>query len=360
MQLTRYFALQRACVAKQSHLFTKLAPIAACGLMLLAAGPSLLPADETKDTAKTAPAKTAPVQKDVFKKGLPENVADLLAIEKRIQQHIKKLTAATVGVLIGQSHGSGVIVSKDGYVMTAAHVSGAVGRTVKIILPNGKVVQGKTLGLNRRVDAGMIKIADPGEWPFVELADANAAKVGDWCLATGHPGGFQAGRPPVLRLGRIVLTRKTVVQTGCTLVGGDSGGPLFNMDGKVIGIHSRIGAPTSWNFHVPVGAYSEDWDRLVASEDWGGRPVPGGPLLGVNGEDHDKGCKVTGVAPNSAAGNAGVQVNDVITAFEGKPVKGFDGLVDLIAKKKAGEEAKLQILRGEENIEATVTLGKRE
>ena len=354
MQLTRYPAPQRSCVARRSRLFAKRMLIATCGLMLLAVGPALLQADETKKAAKKA------AKKDVFEKGVPENVADLLAIEKRIQQHIKKLTAATVGVLIGQAHGSGVIVSKDGYVLTAAHVSGAPGRNVKIIFPDGKVVKGKTLGLNRRVDAGMIKISDPGEWPFVELADAKDAKVGDWCLATGHPGGFQAGRPPVLRLGRIVLTRKNVVQTGCTLVGGDSGGPLFNMDGKVIGIHSRIGAPTSWNFHVPVAAYSDDWDRLLASEDWGGRPVPGGPLLGVNGEDHNKGCKVTGVAPNSAASNAGLKVNDVITTFAGKPVKGFDGLVDLIAKKKAGEEATIQILRGEELLDKTVTLGKRE
>src|SRR4029077_15044098 len=79
----------------------------------------------------------------------------------------------------------------------------------------------------------------------------------------------QLGRPPVVRVGRILETTPKYLRTDCTLVGGDSGGPLFDMNGKVIGIHSRIGGSISFNIHVPVDTYAETWEKLAASEVWG-------------------------------------------------------------------------------------------
>src|SRR5262249_60443961 len=94
---------------------------------------------------------------------------------------------AVVNVKIGMGQGSGVIVSADGYILTAGHVSGPPNRTVEISLADGRKVKGKTLGVNRSIDSGMIKIISEGKWPHVELGDSGALKKGQWCLAVGHP-----------------------------------------------------------------------------------------------------------------------------------------------------------------------------
>src|SRR5205807_1727365 len=93
-------------------------------------------------------------------------------------------------------------------------------------------------------------------------------KKGQWVITVGHPGGFRPDRSPPVRLGRVIESTKSLVRTDCTIVGGDSGGPLFDMTGKVVGIHSRIGAPLSANIHVPVDTYRDTWDRLVKGEVW--------------------------------------------------------------------------------------------
>lgn len=291
----------------------------------------------------------------VFKKDSPEDLADLIEIEQRLQAVVPKMIKSTVGVRIGRAQGSGVIVSRDGYVLTAAHVIGGAGKDAVITLPDGTEVKGRTLGLNRRVDAGLIKI-DGGPYTSCELGDLKEVRVGDWCVASGHPGGFRDDRPAVVRLGRIVLVRESVIQSDCTLVGGDSGGPLFDVDGRVIGINSRIGRPTSWNFHVPVSAYTQDWDRLVRSEEWG---APGRALMGVNGEDHPRGCRVTDAVEGYPAARAGIRAGDVITRFDGKPVTGFDDLVDLVAKKSPGDAVTVEILRDGETIEKKLVLARR-
>ena len=103
-------------------------------------------------------------------------------------------------------------------------------------------------------------------------------KKNDWCVVTGHPGGFKTGRSPVVRVGRILEINNSVaakyICTDCTLVGGDSGGPLFDMQGRVIGIHSQIRARITENVHVPVNTYRETFDRLAKGDVWGS-PVSG-------------------------------------------------------------------------------------
>src|SRR5207245_204744 len=122
------------------------------------------------------------------------------------------------------------------------------------------------------------------------------------CMAIGHPGGYQKGRNPVVRLGRIQTNSKTFVQTDCVLVGGDSGGPLFDMHGKVIGIHSRIGNLITANIHVPVDTYRETWDRLAKGDEWG--PFSGkqsDAYMGLGLDPESKNCKVVEVNPDSPA-----------------------------------------------------------
>ncbi|HUG89411.1 MAG TPA: trypsin-like peptidase domain-containing protein [Planctomycetaceae bacterium] len=292
-------------------------------------------------------------------RAVPDGLDDLVAIEAQIQKVSDQVLPATVSVRIGRAQGSGVIVSREGYVLTAAHVIGGAGRDADLTLPDGRKLQGKTLGLNRAIDAGLLKISTEGEWPFVEMGDLDQVDVGDWCLVTGHPGGYQTGRPPVLRLGRVILEARSAVQTDCTLVGGDSGGPLFDMRGRVIGINSRIGRSTTWNFHVPISAYTTDWDRLVAGEDWGGPPPAGSAFLGLSGDDHPDGCQVSGVNEDLPAAKAGIRIDDVILKFDGKPVNGFDSLAAAVRTKKPGDSVEIELRRDGQTITVTAVLGRR-
>ena len=116
----------------------------------------------------------------------------------------------------------------------------------------------------------MVKIGVEGKYPALEMGNSADLKVGQWVIAIGHPGGFRENRTPVVRVGRILFVSSFVIRTDCTLVGGDSGGPLFDMQGRVIGIHSRIGGlAISENMHVPVDTFREEWARLAAGESYG-------------------------------------------------------------------------------------------
>jgi len=303
-----------------------------------------------------APIATRPMQPAAFTRRVPRGLADLLVIQKRVGDLIGDLSKATVGLRIGNGAGSGVIVSADGYVLSAAHVTVAPNRRVTVLLADGRALRGRTLGLNRGLDASMLKIDGKGPFPFRPLARPKDVRTGDWCLALGHPGGFQRDRPPVVRLGRVIRTESGFVQTDCTLVGGDSGGPLFDLSGNVIGIHSRIGAPTSWNFHVPIRAYTESWARFLDGMAFG-RPSRGRqPVLGINGVDHARGCTVTAVNPNMPAAKAGVKSGDLIVRVDGKGFEGFDSLFDHVQSKKPGDKLKLSIQRNGKPVEITVTL----
>ncbi len=222
-------------------------------------------ADAEKNPIKAADA-TLPV---AVTKPLPESVADLQIIQEQTKKVVAKVTPCVVGIQIDGASGSGVIVSKDGLVLTAGHVSGKPGTPCKLLLPDGKQLNGKSLGRNSGIDSGMIQITTEGKWNYCEMGRSDTLKPGNWCIAIGHPNGFQKGRTPVVRLGRILSASRSTISTDCTLVGGDSGGPLFDMEGKVIGIHSRIGATITSNMHVPIKTYTETWDRLVKSEEIG-------------------------------------------------------------------------------------------
>jgi S1-C subfamily serine protease len=269
-----------------------------------------------------------------------------------------------VGVLVGQAWGSGVIVSKDGYVLTAAHVAGA-GRNrgrgeAEFVLSDGRKLKGKTLGLFRTVDAGLMKITEAGEYPFAEMGSSDALKFGQWCLAVGHPGGHQEERGTVLRLGRIEGMDDESITTDCTLVGGDSGGPLFDLHGRVIGINSRIGEQLYNNMHVPVSAYQKSWDRLVKAETWGHLPGQD-PYLGVTGEEkrEGEGARIATVKKDSPGEKYGLRPGDVVVRFDEKEISSFQSLVAAVADCEPNESVKLRVRRGEETVELRLRLGKK-
>jgi len=296
----------------------------------------------------------------------PESAEDLKAIQDHVKKVIKKVTPAVVGIQMGASAGSGVIIDEEGHVLTAGHVSGKPGRECTVIMPDGKRLKAKTLGQNVGIDSGMIQITEKGKYPYVKMGDSGAVKTSDWVLSIGHPGGFKPTRSTVVRLGRVVRTNKSLIQTDCTLVGGDSGGPLFDMQGRVIGIHSRIGPPITENVHVPVNTYKETWDRLAKGDSWGGFSIPffgdkqaNPAYLGVVFDRDTKDLKIDEVGEGTPAEKAGLKVGDVIVGIDEVKMKDRTELFDFMAKKKPNDEVTVVVKRDGEEKKVKVKLGKR-
>jgi serine protease Do len=360
----RIYAARRLMVALMR---SQSAWLVAC-LMLLATlscapAPTLAAEDATAANDATATATSAPTAandslESLYSGGAPESVEQLKALQSRLREIVKKVIPCTVNVQVGAAQGSGVIISKDGFVLTAAHVGGKPDRNVTFVFADGKQVRGKTLGLNRTLDAGLMKITQEGEWPHVEMGDSSKLNRGQWCLATGHPGGYQPDRKPVLRLGRVLRADKTVIVSDCTLVGGDSGGPLFDLDGKVIGINSRIGANLTANMHVPVSTYRESWDRLAQGEAWGNLPGVQ-PYIGVRGAEQSDEARIVVVFPGTPADKAGMKAGDIVLKFDDKDVKTFEQLVQLVSERQPGDKIKILVKRDDETAELSLVIGKR-
>ncbi len=294
----------------------------------------------------------------------PTSIDDLKAIQAAVQALLPKVYPATVSLQVGNSQGSGVIISEDGYVLTAGHVIARPGETVIVILDDGRRVEGESLGVDTNGDAGLVKISTDGPWPHVDMAETDDVHLGQWVVSVGHPGGYDKARGLVMRLGRVLDIAADAICTDCTLVGGDSGGPLFNMDGKVIGIHSRIGRTLTDNYHVPIKTFHADWTRLVAAEHWGDDviAIPAAqrhPVLGVSGNLLGTICRVTQVHPDQAAARAGVRVNDQIASIDGEKVGNFVDVLVVLDKKKPGDTVHLEIVRDGKPLTLDVELGSR-
>jgi serine protease Do len=199
---------------------------------------------------------------------LPKGAEDLKALDSQTREVVEKVIPATVAVDGG---GSGVIVSEDGYVVTVAHVALVAGRKIPVILHDGRRLTGVTLGLYRNHDAALVKITDKGPWPFAPLADPATVKAGSWCLGIGHPHGFRLGRSPVVRLGRVLQADGDSVFVDLITDGGDSGGPLFDLSGKVVGVDHGGDTRTDGVFYTSAGVFRRHWDRLAKAETWGER-----------------------------------------------------------------------------------------
>jgi serine protease Do len=300
----------------------------------------------------------APAADSALDKPAPETVEDLQAIEEKVTALVERTSDCTVGLRIRNSYGSGVVVTGDGYILTAGHVSGEPGRRVRISFPDGTNAEGTTLGRNPTMDAGLIKInSDRTDWPHCPMGTMDSLELGQWCVTVGHPGGFREDRGPVYRLGRLIYINSRMIQTDCELIGGDSGGPLFDLEGNVIAIHSRIGPETEMNFHVPIGIYHDGWDRLVAGETF---HTHSGALLGLTGEPDPQGLKVTRVWANHPASNAGIRVDDILVTYDGNRVTDIQELIDLVGHSDPGQEVMLELIRGGETIERRVRLGMRD
>jgi serine protease Do len=302
--------------------------------------------------------------KDILSAGtVPNSLAQLRLLEQQFGQISAAAKLCTVSIKIGQAQGCGVIIDGGGKVLTAAHVAMRPNKPATVILANGRRLKAMTLGLNKNVDAGMLQI-NPGqnegaEWPHATLGDSSKLSRGMWCIATGHPSGFDQTRGVVTRVGRIARVNRSALRTDCALIGGDSGGPLFDLSGNLIAIHSRIGNDVEENLHIPIDNYSNSWDRLVAGESWG--TLPGfRPVLGVQGNSRIEEAVIDVVRPSSAASKAGVQEGDIIKEFGDRKITDFQSLKEAVAETMPGENVRVRGLRDGRPVFFRVVIGRGE
>lgn len=303
-------------------------------------------------------------------------LSTLLSVQNSIRTVVDRNLPAVISISDGAGFGSGVIVSPEGLILTAGHVVNTGASQFEIFFPGGQTATARLLGYNLNVDAAMLKLEGAGPWPFAELGQQTSLRRGDWVVCLGHSGGYELGRKPPVRTGRVLDFREEMIVTDAVLIGGDSGGPLFDIDGKLIGIHSSIGEVIAENRHVSIDHYRRDWDRLVQGERWGQLPDLPGDIdkqlppegqqpeprlsqrakLGVKVEQSAANAVVSEVTPGSPAERIGLKRGDVIESFGGVKVESGNQLIELVRQRHVGDSVRLQVRRGQTLFQLEVIL----
>lgn len=290
---------------------------------------------------------------------------ELLRVQTSVQKTVARVRPAVVAIETGDGTASGVIISEDGLILTAAHVAETPGREYRVVLEGGAAVKGVTLGLDKTTDAALMRMKDSTKkWPFVSVSrDVAKVQPGEWCFALGHPGGFDKARGVVLRVGKIIRQTANSLQTDCVLMGGDSGGPLFNLTGEVIGIHSQIWEGRDENMHISMAPFLRSWDAMKSSQVirvWG---TGSGGFLGVatamSEKDNQGRLEIVDVIVDSPAAKAGLHIGDIILSLNEEVVTTQPQFSNAVRIKAAGDVIKLRVLSGETARELSITLGTK-
>jgi serine protease Do len=265
------------------------------------------------------------------------------------------------------SVGSGFILSADGYVVTNAHVVDEMDSII-VGLSDRTELPAEVVGKDSRSDIALLKVKADKPLPTVNIGDIGKVKVGQWVLAIGSPFGFErsATQGIISALGRSLPRDNYVpfIQTDAAVNPGNSGGPLFNLDGEVIGVNSQIysrsGGYQGLSFAVPIDVAMEVIDQLKTggkvSRGWLGVMIQEvTPELAQSFNlDKPRGALVGQVLPDSPAQAAGVQVGDIIIAFNDQPVQQSSELPPLVGRTRPGSSAPMQVIR--DGKEQTLTI----
>jgi serine protease Do len=269
------------------------------------------------------------------------------------------------------SLGSGFVISADGYIVTNNHVIEQAD-TITITFSNGRELQAKLVGRDKDSDIAVLKVASRNPLPFVELADSDKAEVGDWVIAIGNPLGFggSVSAGIISATGRDLNTGRSdnFIQTDAAINQGNSGGPLFNLAGQVVGVNTAIisqsGGSIGLGFSVPSNTVNRISQALIKE----GRVRR--PWLGVNVQDADAalirayrakglaGVIITRITDESPAEKAKLEVGDLILSIDGRSVSSSREMTRMLSEMTIGKAAKLAIVRDGKAREVTVTLAE--
>ena len=269
------------------------------------------------------------------------------------------------------SLGSGFLISADGYIITNNHVIDKAD-TIEVTFSDGRTMPATIVGRDRDTDIAVLKITSRSPLPFVDLADSDKAEVGDWVIAIGNPLGFggSVSAGIISATGRDLNTGRSdnFIQTDAAINQGNSGGPLFNLAGQVVGVNTAIisqsGGSIGLGFSVPSNTVKRISQQLIRD----GRVQR--PWLGVNVQDADEslirayratgktGAIITRITDDSPAAKAKLQVGDLVLSIDGRSVAGVRDMTRQLSEKAIGRPVTLTIVRDGRQRDVAVTLGE--
>jgi len=270
-----------------------------------------------------------------------------------------------------QALGSGFIISADGYVVTNNHVIEDADE-IMIELFSGGELDAKLIGRDPKTDIALLKVDVDEPLPFVSFGDSDVSRVGDWVMAVGNPlgQGFSVSAGIISARNRELSgTYDDYIQTDAAINRGNSGGPLFNMDGQVIGVNTAILSPDGGSIGIGFSMASNVVSRVVDQLQEFGETRRG--WLGVRiqdvtsdmaealGLESTVGAMVTDV-PDGPALDAGMEAGDIILTFDGRDVRDVRDLVNQVGNAPVGKTVDVEVLRNGDNVVLSVTLGRRE
>lgn len=267
--------------------------------------------------------------------------------------------------------GSGFIVSEDGFIVTNNHVIDGADE-IQIELFSGEFLDAELIGTDPKTDIALLKVENEGALPFVSFGDSDLARVGDWVLAIGNPlgQGFSVSAGIISARNRELRgTYDDYIQTDAAINKGNSGGPLFNIEGEVIGVNTAIISPTGGSIGLGFSMSSNVVTRVVDQLKEFGETRRG--WLGVRIQDVDEDVaealgldKVAGAlisdVPEGPAAEAGIQAGDVIIAFDGREVEDTRELVKAVGFAPVGKAVEVVVFRDGKTRTLEVVLGRRE
>ena len=270
------------------------------------------------------------------------------------------------------SLGSGFIIKKDGTVVTNNHVIANADDI--IVRVDNKEYEAKVLGADPYSDIAVLKIESPKNFKTVEFGNSDKSRVGDWVVAIGNPfglGGTVTSGIISARNRDINLTRyDDFIQTDASINQGNSGGPLFNMDGDVIGINTAIispsGASSGIGFAIPANYASTIIDQLIkygeTKRGWLGVRIQQvtKEMSTIAGLDEPNGAFIGGVSEDSPAKKGGIKEGDIILEFDGQKIKTMRNLPKVVANTKPNKKVVVKVWRDKKLITLRLTLGRME
>ena len=278
--------------------------------------------------------------------------------------------SAAPGREVPRGVGSGFVISADGYIMTNAHVVEGADE-VLVTLPDQREFKAEVIGADKRTDVAVLKVDATG-LPVVRIGDVGQLRVGQWVLAIGSPFGLES----TVTAGIVSAKQRDTgnylpfIQTDVAVNPGNSGGPLINMRGEVVGINSQIysrsGGFMGISFAIPIDEAMRVSEQLRAT----GHVSRG--LIGVQvaevtrevaesiGLGKARGALVRGVQSGSPAEKAGIEAGDIITRYSGHDISRMSDLPRLVGNTKPGTDAPVTVFRRGQTLEKTVTVTEME
>ena len=271
----------------------------------------------------------------------------------------------------GTALGSGFIISADGYVVTNNHVIENADQ-IEIEFFDGRLMEATVVGTDPKTDIALLKVKAKDKLKFVRFGDSNKAKVGDWVLAIGNPlgQGFSVSAGIISARGRALSgSYDDFIQTDAAINRGNSGGPLFNMDGEVIGVNTAILSPNGGSIGIGFSMSSAVVEKVIDQLTTFGETRRG--WLGVRiqdvtedvaealGIEKTDGALVTDV-PDGPAKTGGIKSGDVIIEFDGKTIKDTRELVRIVGDSPVGKQVSVKVLRDGKKVSLSVKLGRLE